>query len=415
MNGKTLFVAHALPGETLYIKVTASHKRYDEAEATERVTDSPDRVLPICSHYAECGGCDLQHLNPTRAPAVKEALVLEMLKRGAGISPTYVEPPILSHSSGYRRSARVGINQRQRDGALLTGFRRRLSHKLLNIDQCPVLDSRLDHLFSTLHRYLDDLDGVRSITEVLISLGDESGYLKFRLTKPVSTEIKKRLLDIAGELKLHVWVEEGDKPSYPLDDSALKEQQRVHFNVDETVKITFQPGDFIQVNADVNRAMVLRAKEWLSDHESKTLLDLFCGLGNFSLPLAKQFKQVIGVEGSADMVKRATENAQHNLINNVHFYCADLTQPIHQTAWYRQHTPDIVLLDPPRSGAATLLPQLLPLKPLQILYIACNPSALARDAQTLVQAGYQLTRFCVLDMFPNTSHIESMALFEVNP
>lgn len=405
--GKTVFVRNALQGEQVQVAIEATHKRYDEAVATEIIQSSIDRVTPVCPYYGQCGGCDLQHLNPSKAPSIKQELVLEMLKRSANAIPAHIEDPILSKPTGYRRSARIGINQRQRDGALLTGFRRRQSAKLLNIDHCPVLDSRLDTLFNELHKGLADLDGIRNITEVLVSLGDIDGSLRFRLVKPASAEMKQRLIDIAQTLKLSAWIEENNHGSIPLSSNA-----NLSFSADGETQLSFEPGDFLQVNAEINRAMIARAKEWLVADSDAILLDLFCGLGNFSLPLARHFKQVIGIEGSAEMVKRATQNAATNKISNASFFCADLSQPIKETAWHRQSKPDLVLLDPPRTGAAELLPQLLPLKPKKFLYIACNPAALARDTQTLVDAGYQLTRFCVLDMFPNTSHIESMALFE---
>lgn len=405
--GKTVFIRNALQGEQVKVSIEATHKRYDEAVATEILQSSIDRVSPFCSYYGQCGGCDLQHLDPSKAPSIKQDLVLEMLKRSANVTPTLVEEPILSKPTGYRRSARIGINQRQRDGALLTGFRRRQSAKLLNIDHCPVLDSRLDSLFNELHIGLANLEGVRNITEVLVSLGDTQGSLRFRLVKPASTEMKQRLIDIAKTLHLSAWIEENNH-----DSSALSPNTCLFYDADEQTQLSFEPGDFLQVNGEVNRAMITRTKEWLTIESEALVLDLFCGLGNFSLPLARHFKHVIGVEGSADMVRRATQNAELNQINNASFFCADLSQPIKETAWYRQYKPDLVLLDPPRSGAAELLPQLLPLKPKKFLYIACNPAALVRDTQTLVESGYQLTRFCVLDMFPNTSHIESMALFE---
>lgn len=407
--GKTLFVRNALVGEKVNVRVEATHKRFDEAEVIEIVETSADRVPPICKHYNQCGGCDLQHLNTASAPLIKQALLLDMLKRMAGTLPEQLDQPITSNTQAYRRSARIGINQRHRDGALLTGFRRRQSSKLLNIDHCPVLDSRLSTLFSELHVGLADLDAVKNITEVTVSLGDIHGALRFRVVKSATPELKQRFIEIAEKLSLSAWIEEDNTETTPLTDYAP-----LNYQADEQTLLQFKPGDFLQVNAEINQAMIQRAVAWLDPQADQVLLDLFCGLGNFSLPLARHLKQVIGVEGSAAMVQRAKDNADLNQRHNAVFFCADLNQPIKDTAWFRQHQPDLILLDPPRTGAAELIPQLLPLKAKKILYIACNPAALARDTQALVDAGYRLTRFCVLDMFPNTSHIESMALFEVN-
>ena len=407
LKGKTVFVRNALLGETVHLRLEIAHKRFDEADTTDVVHKSEDRVEPVCRHYGQCGGCDLQHLNPTKAPVIKQELVLGMLKRTAQVTPEQIDPPINSAPTGYRRSARIGINQRQRDGELLTGFRRRQSAKLLNIDTCPVLDIRLDQLFNSLHEQLAGLDGVKHITEVQVTLGDESGSLKFRVTKPTTAAMKQAFIEVAERLKLTAWVEDSSGQI-----SLLSNSSDLSFRPDSSTLLSFKPGDFLQVNADVNRQMIARAKEWLDPHKDETLLDLFCGLGNFSLPLARHYHQVIGVEGSAEMVTRATFNAEQNQLDNTCFYCTDLSQPIKDTAWYRQHNPEIILLDPPRTGAAELIPQLLTLKPKKILYIACNPSALARDSKALIEAGFKLTRFSVLDMFPNTAHIESMALFE---
>lgn len=406
--GKTVFVRNALPGEIVHIRLDASHKRFDEAQVIDIVQASEDRAVPECQYYGFCGGCDLQHLATAKAPEIKQQLVLGMLQRQASTRPKQIDPPINSPAIGYRRSARIGINQRQRDGELLTGFRRRQSTKLLNIDQCPVLDSRLDDLFNRLHQHLSDLDAVKHITEVLVTLGDECGSLKFRITKAINPAIQAALTAIADKLQLSAWIEDSSGTIKPLSDPTP-----LHFWPDQATRLSFQPGDFLQVNAEVNRQMIARAKVWLNPRLNETLLDLFCGLGNFSLPLARLYHQVIGVEGSAEMVKRATMNTKDNQISNAHFYCADLSQPIKDTHWYRQYNPDVILLDPPRTGAAELIPQLLKLRPSKILYVACNPSALARDTKALVEAGFALTRFSVLDMFPNTSHIESMALFEI--
>lgn len=407
-GGKTLFIRNALPGEQVLVRVEASHKRFDEAGTIEVVKSSPDRVNPVCQHYQQCGGCDLQHLNTQVAPGIKQQLVVDLLQRFSDVSPEQIDNPIESRPTGYRRSARIGINQRQRDGALLTGFRRRQSAKLLNIEHCPILDSRLDSLFQKLHETLAETPDVRHITEVLVSLGDSEGALRFRAVKPLSSTTQQCLVELGKQLQLSIWLEDHQQNLTPLH-----HQADLGFQADPQTQLFFQPGDFLQVNAEVNRAMIARAKEWLDPQPEQTLLDLFCGLGNFALPLARHLKQVVGVEGSQTMVSRAQQNALHNQLHNTDFYCADLSQPIKETAWYRQHRPDLILLDPPRSGAAELIPQLLPLKPRKILYIACNPAALARDAGTLAAAGYAMTRFSVLDMFPNTSHIESMALFEV--
>ncbi len=196
---------------------------------------------------------------------------------------------------GFRRSARIGINQRQRDGALLTGFRRRQSAKLMDIDHCPVLDPRLDQLFSILHAYLDDLSDLRHLTEVLVSLGDTGGALRFRLTRPASEQLKERLTAIAAQLQLSAWTEDNQQQLTQLSPSS-----ELSFLANHQTRLHFLPGDFLQVNASVNRAMIARAQAWLNPKADQVLLDMFCGLGNFSLPLAPHLKQVIGGRRQSD-------------------------------------------------------------------------------------------------------------------
>lgn len=406
-EGKTVFVRGALPGERVTARLEKRHSRFDEATLVECITTSPDRIEPACRHYQECGGCDLQHLNLEKQLGFKESAVLDQLSRFSSVIPSQVEAPIQSATAGYRRSARIGINQLQRDGSLIIGFRRRNSNKLTRIEHCLVLDPRADQLFSVLYRELQPFSDLKLLTHLDITLGDEAGALTFRVTRQPSDELIEALERVAQTLSLQLYLELNDHQLTPVGTPS-----RLDYKLpDADITLQFEPDDFLQVNSEVNRRMVSQALEWLSPKATDRVLDLYCGLGNFTLALAKQADRVTGVEGSMKMVERAQGNAALNNCDNTSFHCADLSQDCSATAWMRQKY-DLILLDPPRSGAAELTKSLSRTGARSILYIACNPSVLVRDSATLASQGYRMTRFSVLDMFPQTSHVESMALFE---
>ncbi|KAA0875133.1 23S rRNA (uracil(1939)-C(5))-methyltransferase RlmD [Nitrincola tapanii] len=405
--GKTLFVRNALPGERVLVQLTACHARYDEGETLELLSPSSDRREPGCVAYGQCGGCDLQHLEAAKALELKQQSVLQQLQRLGKVQPETLSAPITSAAWNYRRSARIGMNQRQRDQQLLVGFRRRGSSKLIDLDGCPVLQSRVEKLFIQIKHVLAEETELRHLTHLDLHLGDDSGVLCLRITRPLNSALIQRLTALAVELNLALVTEDNDGQLAWLYGCA----EDLTYSPYAELKLHFQPGDFLQINPEVNRQLVARALEWLAPAPGQHLLDLFCGLGNFSLPIAASGARLSGVEGSADMVKRAEENARSNQLGHCQFYSADLSQDIRAHQWYRQ-TYDAILLDPPRSGAANLIPALAALKTQKILYVACNPAALARDAALLAAEGYRLTQFCVADMFPQTSHIESLALFQ---
>ena len=412
-NGKTVFVRGALPGEQVEASVTNSRKRFDEADVTQIIEASPERIEPICAHYNECGGCDLQHLAHQAQVALKERTILEQLARHAGITPKRVESALSDQAQGYRRSARIGINVRS-SGELIIGFRRRNSNKLVNIDNCPVLEPRLNSAIQALRTELEALpESLKSITHIDCSTGDDALLITLRITRNLPTAITSVLSEFAEYNKLTLALEDNNgNVQFLHQANALEYQLPAQ---DGAVTLSFNPGDFLQVNAQLNQAMVKQACEWLAPTENDHVLDLFCGLGNFTLPLAKTSASVTGVEGSKKMVDRASANAAANAIANADFFCADLSEPILNAPWFNQRharKPDLILLDPPRTGAFEIIKTLADTRARKILYIACNPSSLVRDAQVLTEAGYKMTRFGVIDMFAQTSHIESMALFE---
>lgn len=407
-DGKTIFVSGALPEEVVKFEVTANHRRYDEARCTEVIHPSLYRTEPSCEYYGQCGGCDLQHLKHEQQISSKESLVLDQLQRLGQVQPSSIEPAIQSAPWGYRRSARLGINQRFRDGSVLLGFRRKGSNKLINIAQCPVLDSQLNALIPTLSESLSANGDIKHITHAEVTLSESNVVLLLRTMKPLQPELRQELEALAQKQQCLIYLDNGQSKQ------ALGSEQTLSYSL-SNLKLAFQPGDFIQVNGAVNQQMVATAMDWLALNKQDQVLDLFCGIGNFSLPAAQQAGKVVGVEGVADMVQRASDNAALNALDNCTFYRADLSKDLTATSWYResyQQGFNKIILDPPRTGAAEIIPQLQKHQAEKILYISCNPAALARDAQLLLQQGYSATRFCVMDMFPQTSHVESMLLFE---
>jgi len=407
-EGKTTFIAGALPGERVSALLTQSHKRYDEARLLEVLQPSPQRREPTCPHFSQCGGCDLQHLQIDAQQQHKQQQVLDQLQRYAGATPEQVFPALTGESLGYRRAARIGLNQRQRDGELLVGFRRRGSHKLLNIDHCPILEPRLQPVFNSVREHLSDMADIRLLTHIDLSSGDADGFIRFRATRTPSTELMQRLQQIADQLDLHLVV--------ALNNTTLPANPPLcHYQLPEfDLELAFGSGDFIQVNAGLNRKMVSQALEWLDPQPTDRVLDLFCGLGNFTLPLARKARQVVGVEGSAEMVRQAQHNATLAGLENAQFYRADLSESFIHAPWYSGGF-DLILLDPPRTGAREAVTQLAGYGARKVLYISCNPSALVADLPLLLQAGYRVTRFGIMDMFPQTSHVESMLLLERAP
>ncbi len=407
-EGKTVFVQDALCGEDVEAQLIAQHKNFDEAKLLKIVSPAPMRIKPRCPHYDECGGCQLQHLEHNAQIQAKQANVLNQLKRFGEQAPLKVDAPILSEAWHYRRSARIGLNVIQKDNEAIVGFRRRKSNKLLQISSCVVLDSRAESLFCDLKVTLNKLIKNKAYTHAELLFGDESQSLLLRCKgKPLQDDIAT-LTAFAQNKRFNLYLKTD------AEQLTLLELTTNSYSLPaENITLHFQPGDFLQVNAEVNKQMIRQAIEWLNLSKEDTVLDLFCGLGNFTLPIARQVKQVTGIEGASEMVERASQNAGLNNIDNASFFQADLSSDNQNQAWLNASYNKIIL-DPPRTGAYELLLQLLLTQSThakEILYISCDPSALARDSKLLLENGYAITRFNIMDMFPHTSHVESMALF----
>lgn len=410
-HGKTLFVDGALPGETVRVQVLEDKRRFMNARVKEVLSVSPLRCEPVCSHFRQCGGCSLQYWSHEGQLDSKQHIVLDQLRRFTRVVPEHIEEPLVSPSYGYRYRCRFAM--RWRKGRLSLGFREKGSNTICEIDECPILAEPLQAMPLLLKSFLPTLKGRESISHGECFLAEQGRGLLLRHIRPLSEEDQTLLKAFASAHQLFLYMQ-GSPENIRLLYPAMPDEGApvaLHYSLPESgVKLYFRPQDFTQVNRVINQAMVEQALQWLTPTTSDKVLDLFCGLGNFSLPLAKKSGHVTGVEGSQSSVEQAKRNADLNGLSNVSFYCADLSSDFTGESWAKEHY-DIVVLDPPRAGADFMIEQLACLLPDRLLYISCNPATLARDAGSLVAYGFKLERLCVMDMFPQTAHVESMALF----
>lgn len=407
IGGKTVFVEGALPGERVRLRYTRRHGQYDEGVVLEVQRASPDRVSPICAHADRCGGCSLQHVSGTAQIAHKQAVLLELLEHQAGVVPARVLPPLTGPTLGYRRRARLSARYVHKRGELLIGFREKHSHYVTDIRRCETLVPEVGTRLTELREVIAELSCAADIPQIEVAAGDDATALLIRHLRPLTEADRARLREFAAASHLRVYVQSGgidslerlDGPPAPLA-----------YEVDG-LRLEFAPGDFVQVNAVMNRRVVPLALDLLDVGPTDRVLDLFCGLGNFTLPLARRVAAVTGVEGEAGLVARAVANAQHLGLGHARFVVANLFAPEGIAAVPRDPYTR-VLLDPPRSGAADLLEAWDFRDVSRVCYVSCNPVTFARDAALLVRRhGYRLEEAGVLDMFPHTTHVESIALF----
>lgn len=411
LDGKTLFVEGALPGERVLARYTNRRARFDELCAEQVLAASPDRVEPPCAHARVCGGCSLQHLSPEAQILHKQAVLVEQFEHFADVLPPELEAPLKDQALGYRRKARLGVRYVTKRDEVLVGFREKSSNFLTAIDRCPVLDPRVGELITPLKELIRGLTVYRSIAQIEVAAGDQDVALVVRHLEPLPEADLARLLEFFRARNLHLYVQPGG-PDTIRRIWPEQGEDRLSFGLDAFgVTLKFHPTDFTQVNAGINRQMVSRALDWLDPQPRDRVLDLFCGLGNFTLPLATRAGHVVGVEGDQAMVERGRENARFNGLDNVEFYAADLQADFTQEPWAREGF-DKILIDPPRSGALEVVRYLPRFGARRIVYVSCNPATLARDAGVLVAAGYRLLKAGVMDMFPHTTHVESIAVFE---
>lgn len=408
-GGKAVFVSGALPGERVWATYTSVHRDYDEAEVDEILEISPKRVKPKCAHFGICGGCSLQHLDATSQIEAKERVLLDGLIRIGRVEPKSILPPVTAPVWGYRRKARLGVRYVAKKGRVLIGFRERQGRLLADVSRCEVLVPEVGAHFSELAELVGSLGGYQQIPQIEVIVGDEAVCLIFRHLSPLDDTDLKKLTDFAMQTGLFVALQPGGPDTiaslWPTHQTLFYKHHAFDTRVD------FSPGDFIQVNAGINEQMVAQAIELLDIQSGDQVLELFSGLGNFTLPLLRRGARVTAVEGAETMTERAARNVTLNGFEMAEHFAADLSEPDPKARWLNRRY-DKLLLDPPRSGAKEMLPFIGRLLPPRIVYVSCDPATLARDAGELVHHfGYQLETAGVMDMFPHTAHVESMALF----
>ncbi|MGR4874557.1 23S rRNA (uracil(1939)-C(5))-methyltransferase RlmD [Pseudoxanthomonas sp. LARHCG66] len=414
-DGKAVFVSGALPGERVMAEQTAKNRHFDEAKALEVLDASPDRVTPRCPHFGTCGGCVLQHLDEARQIEAKQRVLLENLERIGHVTPWAVLPPLTGAAWGYRRKGRFSVRRVNKKDKTLVGFREQDPRFVADLSECHTVIPGIGTKITALAELVESLDAREHIPQIEFIAGDANAdfsgiALVFRHLLPLSEGDHGKLTAFGQATRLAIFLQPGGLESVH---ALWPEAPQLAFALAPwDVSLAFRPLDFIQVNAALNEKMIARTFELLDPQPQDRVLDLFCGLGNFTLPMARLVGEVVGVEGEAGLVVRARDNAARNGLVNAHFHAADLTQDQRGTPWMRQGF-DKLLLDPPRSGAIEVLQQ-LPLRQFdRIVYVSCHPGSLARDAGYLVnEQGYTLVSAGVMDMFPHTAHVESIALFE---
>jgi len=412
-EGKTAFVAGSLPGERVRFRRRVMHRSHDEADLLEVLAASPDRVVPGCPHFGICGGCALQHLDPAQQLLSKQRELLDTLQRVANLVPPEVLPPIAGPVWGYRRKARLGARYVIARERSLVGFRERTSSFIAAIDRCPVLDPRVGERIQALSALATSLSIRQRLPQIEVAAGDNGVVLVLRLLEDPTAEDRERLLAFEREHGIRLLIQRNGPDVLESLDGAPTE---LWYEMPEfDVRLHFRPTDFVQVNGETNRRLVSRVVELLGLTPTSRVLDLFCGLGNFTLPIARRAGSVLGIEGDAGLVQRARENAAANALSQARFEQANLAGE-EAEATCRRLTESAgpfthVLLDPPRTGAREVLASVARLAPGTIVYVSCHPGSLARDLGILTgELGYRLAAAGVVDMFPHTSHVESIAV-----
>ncbi|MGB6605533.1 MAG: 23S rRNA (uracil(1939)-C(5))-methyltransferase RlmD [Steroidobacteraceae bacterium] len=417
-GGKTVFVTGALPGERIRFRRLRRHRQHDDGELLEVLELSPARVTPECPHFGVCGGCVLQHLEPAAQLLAKEQQLKDTLAHVARVAPARWLPPLAGPAWGYRRRARLGAKYVHRKGRVVVGFRERVAPYVADLKACRVLATPSDLLIEPLAELLTGLTIRERVPQIELAVGDDATALVLRVLESPPEQDLACLRSFAARHGLRLYLQPAGPGSVTeltagAPDSAGGAAP-LHYALERFgLTLGFAPTDFIQVNAPVNQALVARAVELLAPGPDSRVLDVYCGIGNFTLALARSAGSAVGVEGEPALVSRARANAVRNSLGNVEFHVADLAAaPDAAAAWLREPCTH-VLLDPPRTGARAVLAAVAQLAPQRILYVSCHPGSLARDLEVLVhEQRFALVAAGVVDMFPHTSHVESVALLE---
>ncbi len=431
--GKKVFVNFALPNETVSVKITSSKKTLEEGDALDVLANpSKQRVAPVCAHFGVCGGCSLQHWEADGQIAFKQSVLAELLQHQAGVQPDEWLEPLVGERLGYRTKARLGVRYVAKKDTALVGFRERASNFLAQLHECHILDKRIGLELENLKALITTLDGREDIPQLEVAMGEslddvadsaKSVAVIVRHMKDLSQADLAKLQAFFAQRQWQLYLQSKgsdtvrriDDPNGRASSLMVPPTGGLFYRLPQfDVTFEFSPLDFTQVNLSVNRQMTKLACDLLGLQKGERVLDLFCGLGNFSLPMARQVGEtgfVVGVEGSSEMAHRAKTNAIANGLGHTEFFAYDLTQDCSGEPWANQGF-DALLIDPPRSGAWEVMAYLPKFNAKRIVYVSCNPATLARDTKALIDAGYRMTHAGVMDMFSHTAHVESIARFE---
>lgn len=412
VDGKTTFLFGALANETVKFIYTSQRGRFDEGDTTQVILPAPDRTTPACVHFGICGGCSLQHMRHDFQIEQKQKAFLELLKHQANIIPETLLPPIVGDIWGYRRKARIGIKFVPQKDKVVVGFRERKGRYIANLHSCEVLHPSVGKKIEALSQCLMQLETRRECPQLEVAIDDTTTAVILRHLKPLPATDLEILEAFCQTHQWQLYLQPGNADSiilqYPKEANPLLCYHLPSFDL----HLQFKPAQFTQINASINEQMIKQAIHLLDLSPKDHVLDLFCGIGNFSLPMARHSAHVVGIEGDLSSVTQAQLNMQSNQLFNCEFFSADLFQGTYNNDW-SQRQYDKILLDPPRAGALTIVQNIKQWQANRIVYVSCNPATLARDAMHLQEQGYRLRAAGILDMFPHTQHVEAITLFEM--
>ncbi len=418
-QGKVVFVEGALPGEVVGFNSYRKKPSWEAATLGPIIKESSQRVNPKCPHYGVCGGCSMQHLDPSAQVAMKQRVLEDNLSHIGKVKPVMVMRPVYGPTWGYRYRARLSVRNVHKKGIVLVGFHEKKSRYVANMETCEILPPHISKMLMPLRDLISSLTLIEALPQIELAIGAGVTAMVLRIMQPLGAGDAEKLKAFADQHQVQWWLQtagpDSAEPYYP-------EHSDLHYLLPEFgVKMPFKPTDFTQVNHHINRVLVARALGLLEVQKDERILDLFCGLGNFTLPIATQAREVVGIEGSTALTERALSNAQANgLGDNSSFATRNLFE-VKAEDFVALGKFDRFLIDPPRDGAMAVCQALIDLgkiapelRPKRIVYVSCSPSTLARDAGMLVnEAGYQMAKAGVVNMFPHTSHVESMAVFDL--
>jgi len=407
-DNKIIFTRGALPGEKVIASRSLSRSKYEEADIVEILKPSLDRIEPKCAVYGICGGCSFQHLSSEDQISAKQSWLQSAFKGQAKVLPKEWLDPLQLEGWGYRRKARLGVRYVNKKDKLLVGFRERKSSFITVMERCEVLHPLLGDNLELLGECIEKLSVKFHVPQIEVAIAELDTILILRHLQPLTSEDEAILEEYGRKLKITWYTQSaGLETVKPLNEAA----SLTYSLPDHDIKMTFLPTDFTQVNFELNRKMINLALQLLDLNKEDEVIDLFCGLGNFTLPISRYVKKVVGIEGDSGLVERAKENASKNEVSNASFYKADLFEDVSGFEWFRGRNYNKALIDPARTGAIEIVGLLPKLNVERLVYVSCNPATLARDTARLIDLGFSLESAGVMDMFPQTAHVESIALF----